>query len=361
MTRISLLFRVLLRDHKLIFLVLIITAIALLATTWLVSSESPMASIMIELGAGIALFALLFFVEHKVLAKRIEASDARHAESIHAVSERVDAIQHSADTLSLTLDELRKSTQTRLEADRRLFVSKLDDLSSNVGFDDIAYVLHRSRIRNETSDRGPRVDLEHYGARLRFWANGDSRADLEAQIQGANNPESISIVIESLAGERLGCVIWNAKLRPDEVFAKVAIELQRQGLYLGDQQFDPSLILRKLAYTLRVAYEIRSQGRVVGVATGPVIEIVWPYDQLDEILDGTQFDSGHYYAGMSRPQWIISDDGIESIHYTYVIESFRVHDTGWSLHMSSKNWVDIDQFDIAIGIARELFSERDVN
>lgn len=214
------------RDHRIIFFLLIVFATFLLAMSWLFRSESPLSSILIELGAGIALFALLFFVEHRVLTKRIEASDVRHAESMNAVSKRVHGVEEVAEELHVSINDLRRSTQNRLDADRRMFVSRLDDLISNIVFDNIAYVLERSLMRNEISKRGVRIDLEDQWSRLRFQVNTDSNAHAKIDAQGDMKSKWVSIHIESLAGEQRGCIDWHTNDAPDEIFAKVAIELQ---------------------------------------------------------------------------------------------------------------------------------------
>lgn len=114
------------------------------------------------------------------------------------------------------------------------------------------------------------------------------------------------------------------------------------------------MILRKFVYALRFAHEARSQGGVVDDMIGSVIEIIWPYDHLD-ILQNLGLNIGRFDPGVRRPQWLISDDGIESMHYTYFIDSSRVHEPDWISHMTVKTWVDIGEFQSAISVARALF------
>ena len=343
-----------LRNHGIIFSILIVFAVVFLTTSWVFRSESPLSSILIELGAGIGLFALLFFVEHRVLTRRIEATEARHDESIRSVSQRVDTIERNTRELRVSIDDLSKSTHDILGFDRNIFLSKLNDLEATLEFNNMAYVLQRSRLRNETSARGLRVDLEDHWTRLRFHTDVNTNDNDRSDVNEDGGPGSISISIESFAGHCRGVVDWYSGDPPDEVFAKVAIELQKKGLYLGDRQFDPSVVIRKLIYSLRFAHAARSQGGVSADVIGPLIEIIWPYEYLT-MLSSLDRNIGRYEAGMNRPQWLVSDDGIESMHYTYSIESSRVHESDWVLHMSTKAWVDESQFQSAIGVARALF------
>ncbi|MCY3912027.1 MAG: hypothetical protein OXG43_02130 [Chloroflexi bacterium] len=347
-----------LRNHRLVFLLLLAIAAVLLIVSWIYRADSPLSSILIELGAGLALFAMLFFVEHRVLTNRIEASEARHAESMNAVSRRVENIEDSAEALRVSLDELRTQTQDNLNADRRAFISRLDSLLSNIAFDDIFYVLRRARERNEISIRGIRIDLEDDWKRLRFDIDKNPALNGALDSQDSVDPELVSLTIESLSGEVFARVDWCSSDAPDRAFASVAFELQRLGMYFGDRQFDPSLIMRKLVYSLRFAHACRSHGNVGSEIVGPVIEIIWPVDHL-KILDRPGVVIERYQPGVVRPQWLISDHGVESMHYTYVIDESRVHEPDWISHMDSKAWVDIMQFQSAIVSARALFPKSD--
>ena len=299
-----------------------------------------------------------FFLEHRVLTKRIEATEARHDETITSVSQRVDTIESNTKDLRVSIDALRKSTHDIIDSDRNAFLSKLDDLESTVEFSNMAYALKRSQLRNEISARGLRVDLEDNWTRLRFHTSVNLPDNDKLDDHEGKDRDAISIAIESLAGDCRGVVDWDSSDRPDEIFAKVAIELQKQGLYLGDSQFDPTVVIRKLVYSLRFAHAARSQGGVSGDVIGPLIEIIWPYDYLT-MLESLDRHIGRYEAGMNRPQWLITDDGIESMHYPYPIDSSRVHEADWIPHMSAKNWVDVAQFQRAIGVARALFPTAD--
>lgn len=70
------------RTRRLLFYlpISIVIASVLLALSWLLRQHSPLSSILIEVGSGIALFAFLFLVEHRLLVRHIEAQDERHSE-----------------------------------------------------------------------------------------------------------------------------------------------------------------------------------------------------------------------------------------------------------------------------------------
>lgn len=269
---------------------------------------------------------------------------------------RVSDVESDTKSIRLSVEDLRKSTQERIDAQRSDFTSTLDKLDSTVSFDDLWFVLRRSLERNETSVRGVRVGIQGQWERLAFRAREGSKSNSTDADRSQENRvcESILIEIELASGDALGSITWVPGESPDVAFSNVAVELQKLGYYPGDASFDPSSILRKLIFTLRFAHEHRSRGGIPEYMIGPVIEIPWLSFQKDRLGDLIPAP-GPLEDGFRDPQWLISDDGVECMKHPYTIGGSRLNQDNWTSHMADKLWVDKDQFDQALTVARELF------
>jgi hypothetical protein len=250
--------------------------------------------VWLQLGAALALFGPLFWVQWMLEREITEArQEARQTHSsVERLSQDIEAIRQQT---AASLDDLRsialENVRRRRRADEDVFRRFRDEL----GFDSVAELIGRARDLGAITDRGVRVRLPGTTLRLRFppspqLGNGTAPAlDVGLEEEDGTLPHDATAPGVAIRGQRP--IVWSATQGAGEWAATVAQELQRLNRYPGDERFDPAGALEELMSLLQLAVEARTRPPSATAPMAPLRPVV----------------------EMPNDEWVITDDGIQSI------------------------------------------------
>jgi hypothetical protein len=284
------------RTQKRIVTALSVGGVVALLASWASGSGDFLPSLLLELGAGLLLFAGLYILEVVVLGERVAAVERRTDELSNAVDEVREDVQETRASLDRVGEETRNLVRTRQERDH----VAIGEVRANVTAEAVGDLLRRARSLKAISDCGLRVKIADSWERLSF---------------NADPPDGpVTVVLEKYDGELLERLIWQPDVSAAEFMAEVVEALIRHNRYPG-ASFDGAGIIYDLLNAVEVAMACRwgTAGPIGGL--DPVIEV-------------------------PNAQWALTDAGLECIQELYPITANRLGETDWKEHVGEKTWVD---------------------
>ena len=300
-----------------------IGGLAVIGWGWRLSSGDGFApSVLLELGAGLLLFAVLFFIERTILQR---LSEVRHetVSSIDEISGRVEQMRVDTDRTKARLEELGDVTQAALEKRNAEFDGSFAAFEDDVSLQTTRAIISAAVSLDCIDPDGVRVEIPHTYLRLRF----ASRSLLSGVPDGEPMQEHVEAIIERLSGAELGRVQWFENTSVEDFIINVAAELQKLGEF--NPGFDGQAIFARLKSTLQTAVNARTRWGATPMDLGKVVEI-------------------------PNQQWAVTTYGVECLDHFYPIEGSRIWEDDWHPHMREKAWVDFEAFWEALEIAKAL-------
>ena len=281
--------------------------------------------LLLNLGTGVLLFAVLYLVQLRILDRVVEA-ETQHQDSVRELTREVDEVREAVRSTEARLGELGDQTRSILDERLKATADAFEAFRANVTCETTLVILQEAVRVGGISRNGVRVAIPDARCWLRF--SGLAGTAEPATGGPSKQIQAVWLEIEEMDGSRLGDIYWEAPTTAAEVMAQLAQRLQQLGRFPGTSHFSPDDIFLALQEVLDIAVSVRTRTRGIPGDLGPLIEV--PNDQ-----------------------WAITEDGLECLERPYVITKDRL-DANWSKQMSSKPWVDMDQFDWAFAVAQSL-------
>lgn len=222
-------------------------------------------------------------------------------------------VHTNPEPLELSSIWKRQITDTRIR-DRELFAR----VSSNPTKEVVSVALDRALALSLIPEDGCRVALPGTTLCLRF---------TPAHPNGLNQWDRVAAYsLERLDGVGLAAVIWSDGESAVDFLLKIAESIQVNGFYPGDNLFDPAACFVGLQRILEYSYE-------ESLGPDPVLRVIQ----------------------LCPPQWVVSESLLATMNDggQYSISADRL-DEDWYRHMSEKSWVDLESFEFALNVARDL-------
>ncbi len=320
--------------HLTIALLVIVGALLLGVGPYL-EQGSYTQGLFLNIGTGVLLFAVLYLIQQHVLDRVREVQEKTQG-SIEKVSRHVDAVRDDLKATEARLGEVGEQTRALLREQVGEVEKRFDDFRTNVSPASVVAILNEAAKVRGISHGGVRVRIPNTDLRIRFnpvpamdqdsaWLPGP----VAAWKTAGQTSDSVRLTIERVNGQKLRDIAWGQAQSAAGAMRIVAQHLQQLGEYPGEAGFDPDAIFEGLRALLDVAIRARTRRGSYPPDLGSLIEL--PNDE-----------------------WVITDSGVESLKYPYVIPRARF-DEQWRPHMSTKAWVDPQKFDEAFTVASRLF------
>jgi hypothetical protein len=285
--------------------------------------------LLLNLGVGVLLFAALYVVQRHLL-DRVRQVREETEKSVERISENVEQVRQDLAEARIRLEEVGPLAQAALARERERDKARLRSLDESVDFDTVRDLLNRAKELSAISNSGLRIPAVS-GTVWTSWNSGYDPGIMAGWAPGPmpSRPESIRIRIEDFGGKNLGSVSWLPDGALSEVMTQVGRELQRKGVYPGDQEFNPSRILERLQGDLAKVLEFSTSGDALAYELGPVIEVV-------------------------NDEWVVTDFGVQCLKRSYTVETQRLGEN-WPARINQEVWADIEKFERAYFRACALF------
>ena len=271
-------------------------------------SDDWLASVLIEIGAGLFLFAGLYWYQRNVVEKKVKEAVADSTQGL--TSELQGVKQEVADIradMAAVGEQTRESIQSFIQSNEEA----LTNFAENVSSETAGALLDRARELDSISPRGVRVRLPATYSWLRFQRGEDA----------------VLLFLEERGGTRIKEWTWAGDMKISGVLTEIAQYLMRRNEYPADGSFDAAEILDHVRRTLALAIRAR-----YGLAFG----------MLNQLIE------------LPNDQWAITRSGIEAYEHGYQIGIFRLNEK-WHSHLKDKTWVEMMSFEEAYETAAALF------
>lgn len=309
------------RRPRLVLALLIVLGVAAIGFGWIVAPEGFPSSLLLEVGAGLVLFAFLLMLERTLVRSfeaSIEEAKAESRESVGEIRGRIEEVEESvAEVRSevARLGEIGAETRRAIAERQGEIERTFEEFAGDVSPGAISGILSVAERLNAIDPAGVRVWVDDTWLRLRF------------RDVGSSFDQSIDVTIEEYDGTEIDQVHW-ADQTAHEVMLEVVEKLQAHGRYSAEVQ--PDIIFERLRDTVRTAVELRTQARRGPGDLPPMVEI--PNDQ-----------------------WAVTTEGVGCLERNYFVDNGRFNEDDWSAHMSEKTWVDYDKFRVAFDVAKAIW------
>lgn len=313
--------------RPLILAVLSVLGVAAISFGWASASRGFVSSLLLEMGAGLFLFAALLVLEG-VLERRIEEVSEESSSALRDVNERVNEVEQGVADVKESvarLDEVGGRTREALKARRDAIDEAFAGFDEAVSPTTVTGLLREAERVEAVSRRGVRVRIGGSHYRLRISMSGNPVETALAEMRGER---LVKLTLETPNGRESDSITW-VQQDVGEVMATLVERLQVLGEHRPD--FDAEHLLRKFRDTVRTAIEAKTTFEAGPGDLGPVIEI-------------------------PGSQWAITEWGLECLDRYYTIEKERFSEDDWLRHMREKYWVDFDDFDEALGVGRQMYT-----
>lgn len=305
---------------RLILGVLVVVGAAVIGAAWKVADGPFLDDLLLTIGGGILLFAALFWLEEglrrQITAVRQDAQAVREGvvkigEEALAIVKRVEEVEETAAETKARLDDLAdisKEVMERRAAEwQQAFETAREDLSPQA----LHNLLQKAIEVRAIATDGFRIRVGTTPVWLRF--TPDTR------------DTTVTVRAERGNGEPIAVSEWQPDSNVRQLVGELATLLEAAGA--GTAAFDATPILRDLVDQVETLVLVRP-----GLKQGT--------RDLDPAVE------------LPAPQWAITMFGLEATDNSYQIEWERIDQPDWVKHVSEKNWVDPEQFQYALGIAR---------
>lgn len=290
---------------------------------------SWVSNLFISIGASIAIFAPLFFLERKLEGKLNEFEKSqkeikRNQGRLEGESQAArDSISSLTKEVKRTQEELSKAVINKLASGRKNDEELILSVKNSPDRSTIIEAIARARELRLIPDTGCRTTIP---AVVELYARfSPSQIRLH---------EGLTIPIEIDDSRPIESIIWHEGQDVIDFLAELALKLQDLGLYPGDAVFDSSEIFRELSDLLGLSHKAVTGSHGLTYPLGEVIQIV-------------------------QPQWVINSKGI--INYDgpgeYFISAKRFNEMDWWNHVTRKGWVDNISFGKAFDTAKLLVEQ----
>lgn len=278
--------------------------------------------------------ALLILIPIMLIERRLE-------DWVHSIRTDADATRESVDRLAEEVEQVRGAVtslqglssvthETVTEASESE-LSPLQRFRDDVSVERLQDLLTTAREIRAISTHGLRVRFSGEDFALRVGAHSTAASLAAAASTFTRQSLGLWIEIESMTGRHLDSVRWRSEETAQQFGRTLSTQLKRHRLYPGDERFSTGLaetfenLIEVVQYSIDVV-----NSRIPGMRElGPVIQRV-------------------------GPQWLITDDGLESADpYLYTV-GWPSNKPGMHDHMREKAWLDYDEFWEAWEIASGL-------
>lgn len=240
---------------------------------WAAAADDPYwVSVLIEIGAGVALFAGLYVLQREVLERRVERVEERASE----IANDVAAVRTEVRGVQTRLEELGNATRRQVDAAITEDDSAFEDFHGDVSAATLTNLMQRVRNRNAMSRWGvrARVGSTWYWLGLSLGTFPGGAKDRIPPGFAAADANDLFVGLQDADGFVIDHWRWGQDITAEEMFRNVAEAMMREGEFPG-ASFDATEIMARIARTLEVSMLARSGRGPASIA--PVIEV--PNDQ----------------------------------------------------------------------------------
>jgi hypothetical protein len=277
---------------------------------WLLSAGDYVPGLLLELGSGLLLFAVLFQME-RMLEERIESVRRETTESVAEVSQRVSEVETVAKQAQVSMDQLTDLTKRIMQRRADEVEALFSAFAGNVSQETTAGVIAAATEINAIDSGGVRIPFGLEWARLRF------------QVERGEWEDTVVVSVESLDGRKISGVNWSPGASIEDFIAEVAVELQKAGAFVAD--FDAGGLFGELQLTLRTALEARTGKTELGL--DPIVEL-------------------------PNNQWAVTTYGLESVDQPWHISWERLSNA--EDDAANEQWIDMHKLREGLEMARAL-------
>lgn len=274
----------------------------LIGIGWIREGRSFVSGLLLEVGAGLLLFAVLFVVEGRLLG---ELRDLRR-----------DVGQQQA-----TLESLRSLSRELVSQEYAAVADRLSAWEEGFTHAGAWDLLNHAQSVGAVSDEGVRVYLP----------GPDAERWMRLNAEGDTDHPRVLFAVEKAEGGVEARYEWHADRSPEDAVQDLfAMVRNTAAEWTG---FDVGWILRQGLVPITAGLNARYR----------VPHSNWDLRPVVEVPDA---------------QWAVTERGLECTTRYYAIDWWTLWEMDWIHHMSGKGWVNVDEFTTAFIHAQGYFADR---
>lgn len=290
------------RWRRVVFGFLVLGGLALIASGWVMQGSDFVPSLLLELGAGLFLFAILFVLESRL-------------------GRQLSDIRRDVEQQRTSLESIRSLSRDLVGKQYTAVADLLEAWDTNLNLESVWSLLNSAQSVGAISADGIRVYLP--GPDLERW--------MRLRAEGTSDHPRVLFAVEMADRTEEAHYEWHMDRSPHDAVRDLFEVVRRTGVEWT--AFDAAWIFEQALIPIRIGLEAKYRAPRRNRDLEHVVEV-------------------------PEAQWAITGRGLECTTRHYPIDWWRLWEEDWVDHMEGKGWVDIGEFITALMHARGYFESR---